>query len=65
MKLEKYIDHTLLKPDATRDQIIQVCQEAKEYGFASVCVNEYYTARGAMSRCVPSSAFHWEHQQRR
>ena len=44
MKLEKYIDHTLLKPDATKAEIIKVCQEAKEYGFASVCVNEYYTA---------------------
>ncbi len=44
MKLEKYIDHTLLRPDATRAEIIKVCQEAKEYGFASVCVNEYYTA---------------------
>ena len=44
MKLEKYIDHTLLRPDATRAEIIKVCQEAKEYGFAPVCVNEYYTA---------------------
>lgn len=33
------IDHTLLKPDATRDQIRQLCQEAKEYGFAAVCIN--------------------------
>lgn len=33
------IDHTLLKPDATKDQIRQLCQEAKEYGFASVCIN--------------------------
>lgn len=43
MKLEKYIDHTLLKPDATKADIIRVCNEAKEYDFASVCVNEYYT----------------------
>lgn len=43
MKLEKYIDHTLLKPDATKAEIIKVCDEAKEYNFASVCVNEYYT----------------------
>lgn len=35
----KFIDHTLLKPDATKEQIIQLCQEAKEYDFASVCVN--------------------------
>ena len=33
------IDHTLLKPDATREQIMNLCEEAKEYGFASVCVN--------------------------
>ncbi|MBT2734287.1 deoxyribose-phosphate aldolase [Bacillus sp. ISL-7] len=33
------IDHTLLKPEATRQQIISLCQEAKEYKFASVCVN--------------------------
>jgi len=38
-KLSKYIDHTLLKQDATRDQIIQLCQEAIEHDFASVCVN--------------------------
>jgi deoxyribose-phosphate aldolase len=33
------IDHTLLKPDATQQQIRQLCDEAKEYRFASVCVN--------------------------
>ncbi len=38
------IDHTLLKPDATREDIIKVCREAREYGFASVCVNPYWTA---------------------
>lgn len=37
------IDHTLLKPDATREDIIKVCGEAREYGFASVCVNPYWT----------------------
>lgn len=39
MELNKYIDHTLLKPDATTDQIKHICDEAKQYGFASVCVN--------------------------
>jgi deoxyribose-phosphate aldolase len=34
-----YIDHTLLKPDATQDQIAQLCYEARKYGFAAVCVN--------------------------
>lgn len=37
--LAKYIDHTLLKPEASRAQIKQVCDEAKQYQFASVCVN--------------------------
>jgi deoxyribose-phosphate aldolase len=37
--LAAYIDHTLLAPDATRDQLTTLCQEAKQYGFASVCVN--------------------------
>lgn len=43
MKLEKYFDHTILKPDATEEQVKKVCKEAREHGFASVCVNEYYT----------------------
>ncbi len=34
-----YIDHTLLKPDATLEQIRQICDEARLFGFASVCVN--------------------------
>ncbi|MBN1230803.1 MAG: deoxyribose-phosphate aldolase [Anaerolineales bacterium] len=38
------IDHTLLKPDATKDQIAQLCYEAKKYGFASVCVNPTHVA---------------------
>ncbi len=33
------IDHTLLKPDATQDQIAQLCYEARTYGFAAVCIN--------------------------
>jgi len=39
MNIAKYIDHTLLKPEATKEQIEKLCQEAKEYEFASVCVN--------------------------
>ncbi len=39
MELAQYIDHTLLKPDATEQQISAVCNEAKQYNFASVCVN--------------------------
>lgn len=37
--IAKYIDHTLLKPDATKEQIKQICDEAKKHGFQSVCVN--------------------------
>jgi len=37
--LSHMIDHTLLKPDATQDQVAQLCYEAKKCGFASVCVN--------------------------
>lgn len=39
MKSSKYIDHTQLKPDATKDKILTLCKEAAEYDFASVCVN--------------------------
>ena len=39
MKLNKYIDHTLLKADATTEQIKKLCAEARQYDFASVCVN--------------------------
>ena len=38
-ELAKTIDHTLLKPDASAAQILKVCDEAKAYHFASVCVN--------------------------
>jgi len=37
--LAQFIDHTLLKPDATRDQLRKLCAEAREYQFYSVCVN--------------------------
>jgi deoxyribose-phosphate aldolase len=37
--IARMIDHTLLKPDATPDQIAQLCYEARKYEFASVCVN--------------------------
>ncbi len=39
LNIGSFIDHTLLKPEATETQIIQLCKEAKEYNFASVCVN--------------------------
>ncbi|WP_313798226.1 deoxyribose-phosphate aldolase [Cytobacillus sp.] len=43
----KMIDHTLLKADATKEQIEKLCAEAKEYNFASVCVNPAWVKRSA------------------
>jgi deoxyribose-phosphate aldolase len=45
--IAKYIDHTLLKPDATFDQVTKLCQEAREFEFASVCVNPCYVRHSA------------------
>ena len=42
VELARYIDHTLLKPDAKEGDIIKLCKEALEYKFASVCVNASY-----------------------
>ena len=42
MNIAKYIDHTILKPEATIEDVKKLCREAKEYNFASVCVNGYY-----------------------
>ena len=39
MNLNQYIDHTLLKPEASKDQVVKLIEEAKEYNFASVCIN--------------------------
>lgn len=47
MKLNTYIDHTLLKADATREQIKTLCEEAKEHHFASVCVNSSWVSYAA------------------
>ncbi len=40
-ELARYIDHTNLKPNASRDDIMRLCEEAKDYGFYAVCVNPY------------------------
>lgn len=42
MNIAAYIDHTLLKPDSTLENIRQLCNEAREYSFAAVCVPPYY-----------------------
>lgn len=44
MELSKYIDHTLLKPETTQDQIFELCKEAMEYNFMSVCISPAWAA---------------------
>lgn len=53
-EIASYIDHTLLSPTATVEQIIQLCQEAKRYEFASVCINPVYVGV-ALSQLINSS----------
>ena len=48
-----YIDHTLLKPDATKDEVVKVAEEAKKHGFATVCVNS--TNVGTVARVLAGS----------
>jgi deoxyribose-phosphate aldolase len=45
--LARVIDHTLLKPEATRAQVDQLCDECLKYGFAAACVNPVWAARCA------------------
>ena len=45
--LAAYIDHTLLKPEATPDEIRSLCEEAEDHGFKSVCVNSGYVTLAA------------------
>ncbi len=42
-EFNRYFDHTILKPDATKEQVDKICDEALENNFASVCVNGYRT----------------------
>ena len=44
MLSSKLFDHTILKADAKEAAVIKICNEAKEHGFMSVCINSYYTA---------------------
>jgi len=46
-EIAAWIDHTLLKPEASADQIRQLCEEARQYQFASVCVNPVYVPLSA------------------
>ncbi|GEQ50569.1 deoxyribose-phosphate aldolase [Tetragenococcus koreensis] len=43
-ELATYLDHTNLQPNATKEQIQQTCEEAKEFNTAAVCVNAYWTS---------------------
>jgi deoxyribose-phosphate aldolase len=52
--LAPYIDHTLLKADATRAEIVKLCDEARKYGFATVCVNSSNV--GLAARLLEGSA---------
>ena len=47
MQYNKLIDHTLLKQDASPEQIVKLCEEAKEFHFMSVCVNPAYVPLAA------------------
>ena len=47
MQLNRYIDHTMLKADATRADIEKLCQEAKQHEFASVCINTCFVPLAA------------------
>ncbi|MCK3882053.1 deoxyribose-phosphate aldolase [Streptococcus suis] len=47
MKLNKFIDHTILKPETTKEQVAKVLEEAKEYDFASVCINPTWVSFAA------------------
>ena len=52
-KFNKLIDHTLLKQDATPEQIVKLCEEAKQFDFMSVCVNPAYVPLAA--QCLKGS----------
>jgi deoxyribose-phosphate aldolase len=43
----RYVDHTLLKPNATQDEVAKLCEEARAFCFASVCINPSYVAYSA------------------
>lgn len=47
LDLARYIDHTLLSPNATAEDIDQLCSEAERYGFASVCINPTWVKRAS------------------
>ena len=56
MDIAKMIDNTMLKADATKDTILRYCEEAKDNGFASVCVNSSYVA--LVAKALQGSGVH-------
>jgi deoxyribose-phosphate aldolase len=56
-RIASYIDHTLLKPEASREEVIKLAEEARKHGFATVCVNSVNVAQAARilagSKTVP------------
>jgi len=63
VEVARRIDHTLLKPEATREQIVALCAEARQYAFATVCVNPTWVRvcaaalRGATTRVCTVAGF--------
>jgi deoxyribose-phosphate aldolase len=61
--LARYIDHTLLKAEATQEDVVRLCDEARQYGFATVCVRAKHVAlcarllAGAISRPIAVAGF--------
>ncbi|HCT64944.1 MAG TPA: deoxyribose-phosphate aldolase [Lachnospiraceae bacterium] len=47
LNIEKFVDHTMLKPEATASDIKKLCAEAKKYGFRTVCINPCYVRLAA------------------
>lgn len=47
MKLAHYIDHTLLRPDTSEEEVIRTCSEAREYGFFAVCIPPFHVGIAA------------------
>jgi deoxyribose-phosphate aldolase len=54
--LAQYIEHTALKPDATRRTIVNLCEEARRFGFRGVCVNPVYVAEAKKQLAGSGSA---------
>lgn len=52
----RYIDHTLLKPEATAQQVVELCEEALQYQFASVCINPVFVSLAAKTLREANSA---------